>query len=427
MTIQLSHTIKAFAYTIAAATIANVALASCSNGKTHEGMTIVIEKESFFPQGLPTINAYSSRLFCFCSDSIGFAVSPLPLKKEQNYEQRFTVSRTADRGYTWKKECTGKGTCLEIAECEGKIFLLTKARKKGALEDSVCIWRTSQAKFRPKAILKTTAEVYGFHAFDEHTYVCLKHRSEDRISYLLTTDGGKNWETHDLPGMTYDKQVSYSGNYMLIPLMGGLYLRDIVSNEENFFKLRNFMTGFIAGKIVVSQDMKAWEYDGKSLRNIAEIKDDEFHIHTPKFLTPGNGIFVGLGSGAKGKSKNTNEDCWSSCLFFSTDRGYNWDIIKTEKRIKEIAALKCDEGASVIYTQENDRMLHFMRISTCKKEQHRKRAGKKLKPSKNIPDSLDAGILFNLLFGQLIDFYEDNVPGFKMPEMNDAAQQHEQK
>lgn len=336
-------------------------------------------------------------------------MSPLPRRKETDFEQRFTVSRTTDRGHTWQKECAGKGTCLEIAENGDKLFLLTKRRKKGAQEDSLRIWRTPVAKFRPKAILRTVSDIYGFHAFDENTYICLQHLSECRISYLLTTDGGKNWETHNIPGMALGKQVSYSGTNMLIPLLGGLYVKDIASNKANFFKYRNFMAAFMAGQIIVSQDMKFWKYDGKSLKNISGIKLDKLILYAPESLMENDGMLIGHGR---------------DCLFFSTDGGYNWDISKQKRKINEIASIKCDEGAAVIYTQDNDSMLHFMKIRQDTGEKHNRRnAGKRLRPSKNIPDSLDTDIVFNLIFGRLIDFYEDNIPGFKMPEMNNGAQQ----
>ena len=168
MNTGLAHVRKVFASIMTVSSIVSMTLASCSNDN-NDGKTTIIEKESFFPNGLPAIEAHSKRIFCFCSDSMGFAVSPLP-PKEADHEQRFVVSRSADRGRTWKKECTGKGSCLEVAEYGDKLFLVTQRRKKGVQEDSIYIWKTAQAKFRPKAILKTTEEIYGFHAFDENTY-----------------------------------------------------------------------------------------------------------------------------------------------------------------------------------------------------------------------------------------------------------------
>lgn len=379
-------------------------LTSCGDGG-QDGVVAIIEKESFIPRGLSDVGNYGSRQFCFTSDSCGFCVSNMPPRGDKGY--RYIVSESHDGGHKWKVLGSGRGECRRIEKSGAYIFLETILH--GELDTTV-IMRSPVKNFRPKVVLKAKGRINSFHAFDERTFIYFKQKEDTKGTYRLTTDSGRNWERVNVPGIMFERPVKYSGYKMFVPILGGLYIKDINSGEELFFRKKGMMAPIVSGQTFSFSGRDMWKYDGKHMDKIHDFISGNIG-YIDDYVTGDGDLLIGKGAWRE-EYKEGKKYTEGSCLLYSADGGYSWESFdKSWKKIKSISSIPYKEGIAVICSKSGEKELSIVRLRKTERTgvSGSKRPLKRLRPTKKIPNKLTEMELFNLIFGDLTEFYEDNV------------------
>ena len=382
-----------------------VNLTSCRGGG-EDGAAVVIEKESFIPRGLPEARDYESgELFCFTTDSCGFCVSNMALRGDKGY--RYIVSESNDGGHKWKKLGSGRGKCRQIEKSGDYVFLETILHGE---QDTTVIMRSPVKKFRPKPILKVKGKINSFHAFNESTFIYFKQKDNTKGTYRLTTDSGRNWKRVDVPGIMFESPVKYSEDKMYVPLLGGLYIKDINSGKEMFFRKKGMVNPAVSGQRISFSGRDMWEYDGKHMDKIHDFISGNIGF-IDDYVTGDGDLLVAKGAWSE-ENKEGKKFTKGSCLLYSVDGGYSWESMdKSREKIKSISSIPYKDGIAVICSKSDSKELCIVRIRKAERtgSPGSKRPLKRLRPTKEIPDSLTEKEFFNFIFGDLTEFYEDNV------------------
>ena len=341
-------------------------IVSCCMGNI---ATDEISEEHFIPQGL----SGNCNYFCFYSDSTGFAASRLTSETAED-NTLVVLSRTFDRGRTWKEFGKINGNRVSIKISGNKLFLLTKEFIKTGEQKSMSkILSTGLTVFSPQLLaLESDSEIRAFNVFNDstYTYIC---EEENGMGILKKTDDyGKNWVKENLPGIVQCYPCATASQDKLFITMAkyegtrhGIYIKNILNSNEIFIDTNARNIHAADSLIAVSPGMRFWKYDGQKFTGVSRYRWNFTGQYNPSFFSYSNGIFICAASdfyGKKGKHK---------CLFFSSNGGRNWqtlvlndDIMLNNFFLSENIMTSIPEkyGASVLYQCHSNNELHIINI-----------------------------------------------------------------
>ena len=333
---------------------------------------VYISTEDFIPQGL----CEKSRMFCFLSDSIGYAVSTKDTLVYGIEREWSVVSHTQDRGRTWIKygEFEGRGTNI-FRSCSNIFFTTVNT-----LEDYSCIseiWKLNDIDSKFERISRIDDAIFGFHAFDDMTYCYFPHYGGDMTDYYLTYDSGVNWKKKKLPGASTGLHCcSYSKDKIFCTILGSdlfdnkLYVFDIINQTEKCIRIGDSHDVVMAADTLLAFAIKMSFYhfsdSDEQLTYISSFKwSRRSGRYYPHYMTDSNGIVICSGSEFYAKKGKHN------CIFFSTDSGLNWKTVIMDDNIMQnslgfnenaMTNIPTKDGTSILYQRYEDNMLHIINI-----------------------------------------------------------------
>lgn len=329
---------------------------------------VYISTEGFIPHGL----CEKSRLFCFSSDSLGYALS-IKDTLIKGIEKEWTiVSHTRDRGRTWVKcgEIDGFGT--SISKPLSNVFFSTK--KQSGDECISEIWKLNATNCQLENIAHINDEIFGFHAFDDTTYTYFPYNGGHITDFYFSNDSGKHWQKKTMPGTAAGiNYCSYSRNELFCTIFGSdlfdnkLYIFDIVQQMERCIRIGNAQDVVASDSLLVfAHKMAFYHYSDETLTYISCFNwNHRFGRYFPLYLNDSNGIIICSGSEFYAKSGRHN------CIFYSTDSGSKWKRVIMEDNIMQnnlgfnenaMTNIPTKDGTSILYQRYEDNMLHIINI-----------------------------------------------------------------
>lgn len=311
--------------------------------------------EDLTPIDLPA----GTHIFSFSTDNIGFAAT-------QNYrENRFTISRTFDKGRHWEYISEGKGRCTEIKAYGKHIWYVVLEQDN----DGNKVSHIQHMKDDESTICIETkeGEIYCLNIFDDRTLSFAVHDwKRDLDSLFISNDSGKSWAAigkdleitnvfgHDSTRIYMNAQVNDTIRFHII---------DINTQERRSFSWVPF--NIETSNDLIMSGSKFYRYNGKEIKHVSGYNWNSLFngSYNAVFLTGSNKLAFGYATQFPGV-KDREE-----CMMYSTN-GSDWTPIRIGKGLvrkdtrysqPSISHIPHADGLSVIYQDYSD-TLHIVNI-----------------------------------------------------------------
>lgn len=359
-------------------------LSACSDREHKYDVDII--KEVFVPKGL----GEGSYLFAFESDSVGVATTTHWTKIHGRYYRlKYTMSKTEDRGRTWRPVGKGEGEVKYLKQSKENVFYLAKKKlgdveAESSLKDrySYELWKTGKSDFAPRCIAKEIQSdydgVFGLHVFNDST---LCYFVENSDSIRISHNGGNTWgyivmhqdSGYVNTGLFYncgDNVVDFDGDKIYAGLSasgrgknpGKIAVLDIYGREQKYYPVRMDFDMKVSNGVVAFTGGYLCDIEDDVLKQKPNRFNWSFIGRTdPKLFETHNGIMLCYAF------KWNGHENMKSCVGFSIDNGENWKGKLIEDRVdsKRMSIIPDKEGVSLIYplyTDDAKPELHILKF-----------------------------------------------------------------